>query len=283
MKGIDIFCASQSTTSICLSMASSSYSAPAVTGSSSPAIDRHNPIITDSRRSSTYSIQAIPPPHQKKKKRNKKIPLKENVDHSNHKKNIDITDGGGDGESIKITTTTTTTATGRKSFLCTKPGDFITPSPGSSTRFLLSTDQNLVLNDSDFVPSLKSETPIANYTKPPSFSSASSTDHDQVVVLRVSLHCRGCERKMRKHISRMEGVKSFNIDFAAKKVTVTGKVTPVEVLSSISKVKNAQLWPPTISSSTPPPPPPLNRSNSLEFENKGDGAAYHVTDKRFLF
>lgn len=26
-----------------------------------------------------------------------------------------------------------------------------------------------------------------------------------VVVLRVSLHCRGCEKKMRKHLSRMEG------------------------------------------------------------------------------
>lgn len=28
----------------------------------------------------------------------------------------------------------------------------------------------------------------------------------QVVVLRVSLHCKGCEGKLRKHISRMEGV-----------------------------------------------------------------------------
>lgn len=27
----------------------------------------------------------------------------------------------------------------------------------------------------------------------------------QVVVLRVSLHCKGCEGKVRKHISRMEG------------------------------------------------------------------------------
>ncbi|XP_074362310.1 fruit protein pKIWI502-like isoform X2 [Apium graveolens] len=27
----------------------------------------------------------------------------------------------------------------------------------------------------------------------------------EVVVLRVSLHCRGCERKMRKHIFKMEG------------------------------------------------------------------------------
>ncbi|KAL0375166.1 UNVERIFIED_CONTAM: protein SODIUM POTASSIUM ROOT defective [Sesamum radiatum] len=57
---------------------------------------------------------------------------------------------------------------------------------------------------------------------------------------------------MRKHISRMEGVTSFNIDFAAKKVTVTGNVTPLEVLSSISKVKNAQLWSPTVPSPTTP-------------------------------
>ena len=42
------------------------------------------------------------------------------------------------------------------------------------------------------------------------------------------------------------GVTSFNIDFAAKKVTVTGDVTPLTVLASISKVKNAQVWPETI-------------------------------------
>lgn len=80
--------------------------------------------------------------------------------------------------------------------------------------------------------------------------------------MRVSLHCRGCERKMRKHISRMEGVRSFNIDFAAKKVTVSGKVTPLEVLSSISKVKNAQLWPPTIASEFRGPSAWLNNPHS---------------------
>ncbi|XP_074362309.1 protein SODIUM POTASSIUM ROOT DEFECTIVE 2-like isoform X1 [Apium graveolens] len=63
----------------------------------------------------------------------------------------------------------------------------------------------------------------------------------EVVVLRVSLHCRGCERKMRKHIFKMEGVTSFNIDFAAKKLTVVGNVTPLSVLASVSKVKKAQL------------------------------------------
>lgn len=38
------------------------------------------------------------------------------------------------------------------------------------------------------------------------------------------------------------GVTSFNIDFAAKKVTVVGDVTPLGVLNSVSKVKNAQFW-----------------------------------------
>ncbi|CAN6286370.1 unnamed protein product [Urochloa humidicola] len=65
---------------------------------------------------------------------------------------------------------------------------------------------------------------------------------EQVVVLKVSLHCKACAGKMKKHLSKMEGVTSFNIDFAAKKVTVVGDVTPLGVLNSVSKVKNAQLW-----------------------------------------
>ncbi|KAI3942211.1 hypothetical protein MKW98_003810 [Papaver atlanticum] len=73
----------------------------------------------------------------------------------------------------------------------------------------------------------------------------------QVVVLRVSLHCKGCEAKVRKHVSRMEGVTSFNIDFANKKVTVTGDVTPLGVLTSVSKVKNAEFWPSSSTTSSP--------------------------------
>ncbi|KAL2899112.1 Protein SODIUM POTASSIUM ROOT DEFECTIVE 1 [Bienertia sinuspersici] len=74
-------------------------------------------------------------------------------------------------------------------------------------------------------------------------SSSGARSRDQVVVLRVSLHCKGCEGKLRKHLSKMEGVTSFSIDLETKKVTVIGKVTPLGVLTSISKVKNAQFWP----------------------------------------
>ncbi|KAJ6799261.1 heavy metal-associated isoprenylated plant protein 6-like [Iris pallida] len=75
-----------------------------------------------------------------------------------------------------------------------------------------------------------------------SCSSSSRPLNHQVVVLRVSLHCKGCEGKVRKHISKMEGVTSFTTDLVNKKVTVIGDVTPLGVLNSISKVKNAQLW-----------------------------------------
>ncbi|XP_058191897.1 protein SODIUM POTASSIUM ROOT DEFECTIVE 2-like [Rhododendron vialii] len=73
---------------------------------------------------------------------------------------------------------------------------------------------------------------------------ASSADQVfQVVVMRVSLHCQGCAGKVKKHISKMEGVTSFSIDLESKRVTVMGHVSPVGVLESISKVKRAEFWP----------------------------------------
>ncbi|ONK73993.1 uncharacterized protein A4U43_C03F1690 [Asparagus officinalis] len=64
----------------------------------------------------------------------------------------------------------------------------------------------------------------------------------QVVVMRVSIHCQGCAGKLRKHISKMEGVTSFSIDLESKRVTVMGHVSPAGVLQSISKIKKAEFW-----------------------------------------
>ncbi|KAF6985793.1 hypothetical protein CFC21_003608 [Triticum aestivum] len=66
----------------------------------------------------------------------------------------------------------------------------------------------------------------------------------KTVELRVSMHCYGCAKKVHKHISKMEGVTWFEVDLEHKKVVVTGDVTPLEVLQSVSKVKLAQLWMP---------------------------------------
>ncbi|KAK4397036.1 protein SODIUM POTASSIUM ROOT defective [Sesamum angolense] len=64
----------------------------------------------------------------------------------------------------------------------------------------------------------------------------------KMVVLRVSMHCNGCARKVEKHISKLEGVTSYQVDLETKMVVVVGDIVPVEVLESVSKVKNAQLW-----------------------------------------
>ncbi|XP_073044433.1 protein SODIUM POTASSIUM ROOT DEFECTIVE 2-like [Primulina eburnea] len=253
---------------------SSSFSSHIQPGSS-PAIDRYNPIIRDSRRNArsippfSTSQQTITPktPKNQLKKKNKKIPSIENGDQAKIKMTCAdstiISDGNSSGGVI------------RESRSHIKTADFITPP--SSTRYLLSNDRVRFNSLSDFDPNLNlftGETSKSEAVKtdepydvnPPTLSCPA----DQVVVLKVSLHCRGCERKMRKHISRMEGVTSFDIDFAAKKVTVAGKVTPLSVLSSISKVKNAQLWPPTISSSIQTP---LSFSNSAVKKGYKEAAA----------
>ncbi|KAJ4967247.1 hypothetical protein NE237_019096 [Protea cynaroides] len=75
-----------------------------------------------------------------------------------------------------------------------------------------------------------------------SLTSSTSNPIFQVVVMRVSLHCQGCAGKVKKHLSKMEGVTSFSIDLESKRVTVMGHVSPVGVLESISKVKKAEFW-----------------------------------------
>ncbi|XP_047073287.1 protein SODIUM POTASSIUM ROOT DEFECTIVE 2-like [Lolium rigidum] len=76
---------------------------------------------------------------------------------------------------------------------------------------------------------------------PPTAAPATGDQVLQVVVMKVAIHCQGCAGKVRKHISKMEGVTSFSIDVESKKVTVMGHVSPAGVLESISRVKKAEL------------------------------------------
>ncbi|KAK8581741.1 hypothetical protein V6N13_144747 [Hibiscus sabdariffa] len=72
----------------------------------------------------------------------------------------------------------------------------------------------------------------------------------KMVVLRVSMHCHGCARKVEKHISKIDGVTSYKVDLENKRVVVIGDVIPFEVLESVSK-----LYP-------SPPKPPLHRAHT---------------------
>ncbi|OIV90489.1 hypothetical protein TanjilG_32706 [Lupinus angustifolius] len=269
MKRMDIFCTSQASTAICLSMdPSASCSSSNTIQLGGKAIDRHNPIIiSDSRRTTSKSLTTIDPKpyheqqNQKAKNKNSssKPSSKKNEKaikgHDQKKKSIaeKVTEHVSNSYSSKPIDSVL-----RRSWL-KPPSELFTP-PGS-TRCLLS-DVTLVDGLSDNEPVLalamvndnkKAQIVHQNETilgsKPSSSSLKSSGSSDQVVELRVSLHCKGCEGKVRKHLSRMKGVTSFNIDFKAKKVTVVGDVTPLSVLTSISKVKNAQFWPASASGS----------------------------------
>ncbi|XVF76573.1 hypothetical protein PTKIN_Ptkin13bG0276600 [Pterospermum kingtungense] len=292
MKRMDMLCASQASTAICLSMDQASSSSSTCSSASAiqlggRAIDRHNPIIRDSKRFTrtlpSNPCISQPPPinpvpyHQLRKNNQKKSSSKSNnKDHTkktssavsaksnDHKKKSTWTKSSSLKPtdivlSRKSTSDIEEAESGRKSFV--KAVDFITP-PGSS-RYLLGdsafpdgiSDYDpvwaLVPDESKKIQAIKQDQSIVSK---PSFSSPSEKpSKDQVVVLRVSLHCKGCEGKVRKHISRMEGVTSFSIDFAAKKVTLVGDITPLGALASVSKVKSAQLWTSAMSASSASP------------------------------
>lgn len=271
MKGIDIFCASQASTAICLGMdqpsSSSSISISNTAQFGGRAIDRHNPIITDPRRtpsrdlispcSSSLSPIDPKPLHdhlQKAKKNSTSKPSgqkKKNASkgHDQKKKSA----AGKLTEHITNNYSSKPIDSILRRSWARPPSDLITP-PGSS-RYLLGDTPSFDCVSSVYDPVLaltnveKEKAQVihhdeTNHSSKPSSSTLPKTDSsDQVVELRVSLHCKGCEGKVRKHLSRLRGVTSFNIDFAAKKVTVVGDVTPLSVLASISKVKNAQFWP----------------------------------------
>uniref|UniRef100_J3L8E4 HMA domain-containing protein n=1 Tax=Oryza brachyantha TaxID=4533 RepID=J3L8E4_ORYBR len=140
-------------------------------------------------------------------------------------------------------------------------------SPASSSRFLLNSsrmqpaDDSIIIRNDRELELAPPVTAAAEEEKEIAAAGAgdgreTSQPQVQVVVLRVSLHCKGCAGKVKKHISRMEGVTSLDIDIATKKVTVVGDVTPLAVLSTVSKIKPAQFWPTTPTLSSPSPAPP---------------------------
>ncbi|KAH0992923.1 hypothetical protein GBA52_004406 [Prunus armeniaca] len=67
----------------------------------------------------------------------------------------------------------------------------------------------------------------------------------QTWVLRVSMHCEGCKRKVKKVLQKIDGVYTTAIDSQQNRVTVTGNV---DVQTLIKKLimkagKKAELWP----------------------------------------
>ncbi|CAA2996730.1 heavy metal-associated isoprenylated plant 36 [Olea europaea subsp. europaea] len=63
-------------------------------------------------------------------------------------------------------------------------------------------------------------------------------------VLKVSMHCEGCKKKVKKVLQAIEGVYTTNIDMRQRKVTVTGNIDAQTLIKKLEKSgKHAELWP----------------------------------------
>ncbi|KAK9945548.1 hypothetical protein M0R45_011058 [Rubus argutus] len=68
----------------------------------------------------------------------------------------------------------------------------------------------------------------------------------QTWVLKVSIHCEGCKKKVKKVLQSIEGVYTITIDSQQHKVTVTGNVEAETLLKKLLRSgKHAELWPET--------------------------------------
>ncbi|KAI3894849.1 hypothetical protein MKX03_014955 [Papaver bracteatum] len=64
------------------------------------------------------------------------------------------------------------------------------------------------------------------------------------VELLVHMNCQGCERMVKKAISKLEGVDAIDIDMDNQKVTVTGYVDQRQVLKMVRRTgKKTEFWP----------------------------------------
>ncbi|XP_065867829.1 protein SODIUM POTASSIUM ROOT DEFECTIVE 2 isoform X2 [Euphorbia lathyris] len=228
MKRMDLFCSSPSSTAICSTLDHRSMVRRATTPK-----DRLINSKTYISCSSESPIHPNPYYHQKKRNSSSNSGRKsyeQQSDQLRRKSSADITDHV-HTKSIPYIDWISESAQSSPLIIHSKPPR---SSSYSASRY------NYAVSESR---TLHSRTSSKSNHSPALKSSSSARSRDQVVVLWVSIHCKGCEGKVRKHISKMEGVRSFNIDLATKKVTVVGNVTPLGVLASLSKVKNAQLWP----------------------------------------
>ncbi|BAS79027.1 copper transport protein ATX1 [Oryza sativa Japonica Group] len=65
----------------------------------------------------------------------------------------------------------------------------------------------------------------------------------ETVVLKVGMSCQGCAGAVRRVLTKMEGVETFDIDMEQQKVTVKGNVKPEDVFQTVSKTgKKTSFW-----------------------------------------
>ncbi|KAF3648653.1 putative zinc finger protein ZAT11-like [Capsicum annuum] len=235
MKSIDLFCASPASTAICSSMDQRTMVRHGIRHQIDRKIDRlgdpRTPKIKTPIPCSSHQLPFDPKNYYHQKNQ------KSQDGKLRRKSSADVADLGGSSRYLLSDSTTPFIDFLSSSDNCIS-GDAKALVPSKPVR-AKSTNERLMYRSSS-TRSVESPVykPSSTYSNDLCvYKSTRSCPREQVVELRVSIHCKG--------------VKSFNIDLASKKVTVIGDVTPLGVLTSISKVKSAQFWPsPTTSSSS---------------------------------
>ncbi|KAI5002611.1 hypothetical protein ZWY2020_027261 [Hordeum vulgare] len=96
----------------------------------------------------------------------------------------------------------------------------------------------------------------------------------QVVVLRVSIHCEGCKKKVKKVLLHVDGVFRCDIDARSNRVAVTTS-TKIDAGILIARLRKsgklAEPWPEQPKQQQEPPPPA--ESQSQETKNQTDDAS----------
>ncbi|XP_039834028.1 heavy metal-associated isoprenylated plant protein 35-like [Panicum virgatum] len=93
-------------------------------------------------------------------------------------------------------------------------------------------------------------------------------------VLRVSIHCEGCKKKVKKVLHNIEGVYKVTVDAAQHKVTVTASVGADALIRRLHKAgKQAALWP------APAPSPVVEAAKKSEEVAPSPPAAAGEGDK----
>lgn len=92
----------------------------------------------------------------------------------------------------------------------------------------------------------------------------------QVVALRVSIHCQGCKKKVKKVLQNISGVYRCEIDARSNKVvaTVSTELDPYMLVAKLRKSgKQAELWPEQPVQQQEQPAPPAESQRQEEPKN----------------
>ncbi|KAL7130458.1 hypothetical protein ABFS83_13G135600 [Erythranthe nasuta] len=89
-------------------------------------------------------------------------------------------------------------------------------------------------------------------------------NEDNIIVLKVDMHCEACARKVARSLKGFHGVEEVTADCKASRVVVKGKAAdPVKVSQRIQKKSGRKV---VIISPLPKPPPPENKAEEKKEE-----------------